>query len=172
MTSETFCQKQEAEICSGEISGEPADLCAELPMLASSEDETPPATTSDEDEEDQSIFFTPELFEVEEDAESSQVNLNTKPVSKTPPIMGSPEKLSEDTPRLASAWNDQSRRGLELTQEQGAEVRRQEQSQKLEEVETPGRQAGSRLHRLSRSRQKLTSTQTGNQTPESFTKTR
>uniref|UniRef100_A0A3B3BVC5 DNA 5'-3' helicase n=1 Tax=Oryzias melastigma TaxID=30732 RepID=A0A3B3BVC5_ORYME len=161
MTSETFCQKQEAEICSGEISGEPADLCAELPMLASSEDETPPATTSDEDEEDQSIFFTPELFEVEEDAESSQVNLNTKPVSKTPPIMGSPEKLSEDTPRLASAWNDQSRRGLELTQEQGAEVRRQEQSQKLEEVETPGRQAGSRLHRLSRSRQKLTSTQTG-----------
>ncbi|RVE64458.1 hypothetical protein OJAV_G00126130 [Oryzias javanicus] len=160
MTSETFCQKQEAETCSGEVRGEPA----ELPTLAAppkSEDETPPATTSDEDEEDQSIFFTPELFEGEGDTESPQVNLNIKPVSRTPPIMGTPERLSEDPPRLASAWNDQSKKGSELTQEQGAEVRRQEQRQKLEEVETPGRQAGGRLHRLSRSRQKLTSTQTG-----------
>uniref|UniRef100_A0A8C7XD98 BRCA1 interacting helicase 1 n=1 Tax=Oryzias sinensis TaxID=183150 RepID=A0A8C7XD98_9TELE len=169
---ENFCQEQEAESCSGEVRGESADPCAELPAVAALtkyENETPPTTISDEDEEDQSIFFTPELFEGEGDAEGPQANLDTKPVSSNSPIRGSPERLSEElfgskeAPRLASALNEQSKRGSELTQKQGAEVRRQEQSEKVEEVETPGRQTGSRLHRLSRSRQRLSSTQTGNQ---------
>ncbi|XP_011481284.1 Fanconi anemia group J protein isoform X1 [Oryzias latipes] len=167
---ENFCQEQEAETCSGEVRGESADPCAELPVVAALtkyENETPPTTTSDEDEEDQSIFFTPELFEGEGDAEGPQANVDTKPVSSNSPITGSPERLSEElfgseeAPRLVSALNEQSKRGSELTQEQGAEVRRQEQSEKLEEVETPGRQTGSRLHRLSRSRQRLSSTHTG-----------
>ncbi|GLD52973.1 Fanconi anemia group J protein isoform X1, partial [Lates japonicus] len=75
--TEVSCLKQGAEDTSSEIKVEPHNLAMELSAVAipsSFESEAPLANNPDEDDtdEDQTIFFTPELFEGEGDEDSPQ----------------------------------------------------------------------------------------------------
>uniref|UniRef100_A0A3B4ZN16 DNA 5'-3' helicase n=1 Tax=Stegastes partitus TaxID=144197 RepID=A0A3B4ZN16_9TELE len=128
---------------------------------------------SGEDDEDQTIFFTPELFEEEGDNGSPQKEVR----AESPPWMvfgtESPALLSEElfgseqAQGQASGFDGQSaisvsKESTELSQGQKEEIRGQKQGEEREEVETQSRQTGSRLHRLSRSKQKAPCTPTGN----------
>lgn len=115
------------------------------------------------------MFFTPELFEGEGDEGGEQEE--TKAESRPELVLGATstaavtEELlgSEPThvPGHASALDGQSAVSVSeestgLSQGKEEEVRGQKQYEEGE-----GRQTGSRRHRLSRSRQKVSSTQTG-----------
>lgn len=157
---------------SDEARGDPASLAPEpAPVTAppSCENEPPAAGSSDEDEKDQTVFFTPELFEGEGDEGGEQEE--TKAESRPELVLGATstaavtEELlgSEPThvPGHASALDGQSAVSVSeestgLSQGKEEEVRGQKQYEEGE-----GRQTGSRRHRLSRSRQKVSSTQTG-----------
>lgn len=157
---------------SDEARGDPASLAPEpAPVTTppSCENEPPAAGSSDEDEKDQTVFFTPELFEGEGDEGGEQEE--TKAESRPELVLGATstaavtEELlgSEQThvPGHASALDGQSAVSVSeesagLSQGKEEEVRGQKQYEEGE-----GRQTGSRRHRLSRSRQKVSSTQTG-----------
>uniref|UniRef100_UPI0037E8D14F Fanconi anemia group J protein n=1 Tax=Semicossyphus pulcher TaxID=241346 RepID=UPI0037E8D14F len=148
--------------CSSEIK---ISLSVETPPSCGSEPHS--AEDADEDEEDQTAFFTPELFEEEENEGSPQRE------TKSPPRMESPVLLSEELSACeqtkergqALVFNGQSESSVskeraELSQGQKEEAeKRGEEEQK---VENQSSQAESRLRRLSRSRQKAPSTPAGN----------
>uniref|UniRef100_A0A3P8S870 DNA 5'-3' helicase n=1 Tax=Amphiprion percula TaxID=161767 RepID=A0A3P8S870_AMPPE len=134
--------------------------------------ETASSDDSDDDEEDQTIFFTPELFEEEDDEGSQQKEMKTESLSwmvfrtESPALLSEELFGSEQAQGQASAFDGQStisvsKKSTELSQGQ-KEVREQKQGEEREEVETQNRQTGSKLRRLSRSKQKASCTSTGN----------
>lgn len=172
--TEATCLKQGAEDSSSEIQVEPHNLALDPSPVTS-----PPCCDNpdedEEEEEDQTIFFTPELFEGEGNEGSPQKDV--KP--KSPPRMGlgaeSPALLSEELfgseqargQEQASAFDGQiaisvSKESTELSKGQEEEIIEQKQGEGGEQVDNQSRQTGSRLRRLSRSRQKAPSTPSGN----------
>ncbi|XP_072249263.1 Fanconi anemia group J protein [Leuresthes tenuis] len=174
----TFRLKQGAEGTSSDVKVESGKLGPKMSVVtapSSCENEAPSANTSDEDE-DETIFFTPELFEGEGDESSPQKETTTEslpsivPVTKNPALLSEEPFVSEQDQGLASAFDGLSpilvkKESSELSQGYKEEIRGQEQSKPGEEVETQSRQTGRRLCRLSRSRQRTPPTQTGNQQP-------
>lgn len=132
----------------------PAPEPAPVTAPPSCEDEPPAAGSSDEDEKDQTVFFTPELFEGEGDEGGAQEQTKAESVQGATSTASATEELlsSEQTHvrELASARDGQS--AVSVSEQSAGEGR----SQRAE-----GRQRGSRRHRLSRSRQDVCSTQTG-----------
>lgn len=126
---------------------------------------------SDDEEEDMTVFFTPELFEDEEGEGSPQNEGETDSPPRT--ILGS------DSPSLLDGQRDsgpsviEDRAGLEHTtrhdreqngpksNDQAPETKGEKQGEEEEQVEGQSRQKASRLHRLSRSKQKAPSTPSG-----------
>lgn len=173
--AEAACLKQEAGDNSSEIKVEPHNLALE-PFTATTppngESESPSADNPDEDveDEDQTVFFTPELFDGEGDEGSPQKETKTKsPPRKVLGLALLSEELfgSEQAQGQASAFDGQSailgsKDSTELSQGQKEEIRGQKQGEEEEQVDNQSRQSGSRLRRLSRSRQKAPSTHTGN----------
>ncbi|XP_047450348.1 Fanconi anemia group J protein [Mugil cephalus] len=169
LKTETFCLKQGPGNVSSEAKVEPRCPAPEPPAVPGPpgpEEETPSAGSSEEDDEDQSIFYTPELFEGEADGGGPQAELPPGKVLSAESQGSLSEGLfgSERAQGHASALNGQSaisdrKESAELSQGQEEVIAGQEQGEEGEEGET--RQAGSKLHRLSRSRQKAP-TATGN----------
>ncbi|XP_049911482.1 Fanconi anemia group J protein isoform X4 [Epinephelus moara] len=129
----------------------------------------------DEEEEDQTVFFTPELFEDEGSKDSPQKETKAQSLPKM--VLGavSPALLSEEHfgseqargQRQASAFDEQSAISVredstELSQGLVEENIGQKQGEEGEQVDNQSRQKGNRLRRLSRSRYKAPSTPTGN----------
>lgn len=140
----------------------------------SCESESPSADNPNEEvEEDQTIFFTPELFEGEGD-EGSPLKETESPARM---VLGADSSalLSEELfcseqaqgQGEASAFDRQSaisvsKESTELSQGQTHEIIGQKQGEEGVLVDNQSRKTGSRLCRLSRSRQKVPSTPTGN----------
>uniref|UniRef100_A0A3Q2G9H1 DNA 5'-3' helicase n=1 Tax=Cyprinodon variegatus TaxID=28743 RepID=A0A3Q2G9H1_CYPVA len=106
------------------------------------------ANASHDDDDDQTVFYTPELFEDEGD--------EGKPVSS--PGSESPAPPSEEQTQDAASVSRQSS-GISQGQRGDAPTL---QLREEGEEESQSRQTGSRLHRLSRSRQRASFSQTGN----------
>lgn len=134
--------------------------------------ELPSVDSTDEKEEDQTVFFTPELFEGEG---GPQEEANGKSPPRMAAVAESPAPLSEELfgseqargQGRASAFDRQSSISVsmdstELSQGQEGEIIGQNQGEEAEQVDTQSRQTGSKLRRLSRSKQKSPSTTTGN----------
>ncbi|KAM7399849.1 hypothetical protein PAMP_019090 [Pampus punctatissimus] len=162
--------KQAAGEGSSEIKGEPHNL-ATVTTPPSCESEPPPADNLEEDEEDedQTVFFTPELFE--DEAEEGSPCKETKTESPPSMILGteSPVLLSEERFGSEQAQGQDSmfdgQRAISVSKESAKlsqrEVRGETQGEEEEQVENQSRQTDSRLRRLSRSRQKASPTPTG-----------
>ncbi|XP_034385023.1 Fanconi anemia group J protein isoform X2 [Cyclopterus lumpus] len=127
-----------------------------------------------EGEEDQTVFFTPELFEGEDNVGSPEKEMQTKSpprmlLGAESPIALSEERFgSERAPGQgpASAFDGQSsisdgKESTELSQRQQEESIIPKHEEEGEQVDNQSRQTGSRLRRLSRSRKPAASTQTG-----------
>uniref|UniRef100_A0A3B4HCA1 DNA 5'-3' helicase n=1 Tax=Pundamilia nyererei TaxID=303518 RepID=A0A3B4HCA1_9CICH len=124
----------------GSARGDQTSLAPEpAPVTAppSCENEPPAAGSSDEDEKDQTVFFTPELFEGEGDEGGAQEE--TKAESLPESVQGATSTASVTEELLSSEQTHV--RGLALALD--------------------GQSAVSRGSRLSRSRQNVSSTQTG-----------
>ncbi|XP_038160552.1 Fanconi anemia group J protein [Cyprinodon tularosa] len=106
------------------------------------------ANASHGDDDDQTVFYTPELFEDEGD--------EGEPVSS--PGSESPAPPSEEQTQDAASVSRQSS-GISQGQRGDAPTL---QLREEGEEESQSRQTGSRLHRLSRSRQRASFSQTGN----------
>ncbi|XP_029922829.1 Fanconi anemia group J protein isoform X2 [Myripristis murdjan] len=146
---------------------------------------------SDDEEEDMTVFFTPELFEDEEGECSPQNEGETDSPPRTileggpalllEDLFGS-EQARLEGQRKASASDGQrdggpsvieDRAGLEHTtrhdreqngpksNDQAPETKGEKQGEEGEQLEGQSRQKGSRLHKLSRSKQKAPSTPSG-----------
>uniref|UniRef100_A0A8C4EEF3 DNA 5'-3' helicase n=1 Tax=Dicentrarchus labrax TaxID=13489 RepID=A0A8C4EEF3_DICLA len=166
--------KQGPPDSSSEITEEPHNLALEPSSVTTPprcESDPPSADNPEEDkeDEDQTVFFTPELFEGESNEGSPEIE------AKSPPRMGSPALLSEELfgseqaqgQGQAPAVDGQSailvsEESTELSQGLKEEIRGQEQGEEGEQVDNQSRQADNKLRRLSRSRQKAPSTPTGN----------
>lgn len=121
--------------------------------------ESPVPAKSSDDEEDKSVFYTPELFEDER-------NPPTENHMSSPSLDTSTERSQE----LTTAFGEQSvvsviKQSTELSLGQKEGMEALQQSEKTGEDESQSRQRGSRLHRLSRSRQRVSLSQTGNHQP-------
>lgn len=178
--TEAVCLKPGPGDSSSEVKVDPHNLPLEPPPVTTPprcESELPSADSpnEDEEEEDQTIFFTPELFEGDSDEGSPQKE--TKAESPLRMVLGaeSPAPLSEELigseqargQGEASAFDRKSaisvsKESTELSQGQKEEIIGQKQGEEAEQVENQSRQTGCRRHRLSRSRQKAPSTPTGN----------
>ncbi|KAF0030339.1 hypothetical protein F2P81_017070 [Scophthalmus maximus] len=175
------CLKQGSADASSEIKVEPHSLClgpSTDTVPPSCESEAPLADNPDEDEtdEDHTIFFTPELFEVE--GEEGSLQKETVAGSTARGVLGpessallSKELLSSEQAQgqgqgEASAFDGQGtisvrKESTELSQGCKDGIRGQKQGDDGEQVDNQSRQIDSRLRRLSRSRHKLPATQTG-----------
>ncbi|XP_074536130.1 Fanconi anemia group J protein [Halichoeres trimaculatus] len=154
--SEDMGLKQEAPARADDMKKEPNNHITE-PLL-SCDSEPPAAENPDEDgedEEDQTIFFTPELFEEEENGGSPQKEL------KAPQKLEGPAWLSEDAeqPVVLNEQSDSSGCMESSEPPQGHRGEGEEGGQ----LENQSRQKEKKLHRLSRSRQKAPSNPTGNE---------
>ncbi|XP_035010629.1 Fanconi anemia group J protein isoform X2 [Hippoglossus stenolepis] len=173
------CLKQAAADASSEIKAEPLSLAPGPPSGA-----VPPSCESeadhpaeDESDVDETIFFTPELFEGEDGEVDTKKETGTESPAR---VVSGPESsalLSEELfsseqaqgQGQASAFDGQgaisvSKESTELTQGRAEETGGQKQGEEgeKEEVDNQSRQVCSRLRRLSRSRHKLPATPTGN----------
>ena len=173
------CLKQAAADASSETKAEPLSLAPGPPSGA-----VPPSCESeadhlaeDETDVDQTIFFTPELFEDEEDEGDTKKETGTESPARVVSGTESSALLLEELfsseqaqgQGQASAFDGQgaisvSKESTELTQGRAEERGGQKQGEEgdKEEVDNQSRQACSRLRRLSRSRHKLPATPTGN----------
>lgn len=130
----------------------------------------------DEMDEDQTIFFTPELFEGKGDEGSPQKETQSPPkmvleaessallmeeILCSEQVEGQGEASASDRESAFSV----SKVSTELSQEQRDEIIEEKQDEEGVQVDNQSRQTGSRLHRLSRSRQKVSSPPTGNLQP-------
>ncbi|KAM9733847.1 Fanconi anemia group J protein isoform 2-T4 [Menidia menidia] len=169
---ETVCFKQGAEDSSREVnmeSGTRASKPSPSKEPSNHENQAASADGIDEDE-DKTIFFTPELFQGAESSpqreappESSPTNVQ---LTKSPTWQPREPFVSEQDKIFASASDGPSPISptvvsAELSHEHEEESRGQEQREKRTEGETPSSQTGSRLLRLSKSRQRNPTTQTG-----------
>ncbi|KAM3875393.1 Fanconi anemia group J protein [Diretmus argenteus] len=173
-------QTSRPEQHAGDGSNETNFLALELSTVATPpgcDSEPPSVDNPDENEEDESIFFTPELFEHEEEEGSPEKEKETESLPGTVVVAAAP--MSEDlfgSERQASDAFDGQRdsavsvskdnAGLEQTarhdrQQSNDQAESRKQVEEGEQVEgqsrQTGRQTGSKLHRLSRSRQKAPS---------------
>lgn len=163
--TEATCLKQGAPDSSSEIKVEPHNLePSTVTTPPGCESEPPSAANPDEDEEDgdQTVFFTPELFESESNEGSPQKETQTK----SPPRMKSPVLLSEELFEHAQAQGQASAfdgQGAISVSEESTELSQgQKEGEEGELLDNQSRQTDSWLRRLSRSRQKAPSTPTGN----------
>ncbi|XP_032401150.1 Fanconi anemia group J protein isoform X1 [Xiphophorus hellerii] len=123
--------------------------------------ESPVPAKSSDDDEDKSVFYTPELFE-------DEGNPPKENHVSSPRVDPGTERSATPSQDLATAFGEQSvvsvsKQSTELSQGQKEDTEALQQSEKTEENESQSRQRGSRLHRLSRSRQRVSLSQTGNQ---------
>ncbi|KAI4815479.1 hypothetical protein KUCAC02_005623 [Chaenocephalus aceratus] len=166
------CLKQESGDGSGGIKLEAHNQPLEPSPPSTCKSELPSVDSTDEKEEDQTVFFTPELFEGEG---GPQEEANGKSPPRMAAVAESPAPLSEELfgseqargQGQASAFDRQSSISVsmdstELSQGQEGEIIGQNQGEEAEQVDTQSRQTGSKLRRLSRSKQKAPSTTTGN----------
>lgn len=165
--TEATCLKQGAPDSSSEIKVEPNNLePSTVTTPPDCESEPPSAANPDEDEDeedgDQTVFFTPELF----DCESNEGNPQKETQTKSPPRMKSPVLLSEELLEHAQAQGQASAfdgQGAISVSEESTELSQgQKEGEEGEPVDNQSRQTDNWLHRLSRSRQKAPSTPTGN----------
>ncbi|XP_041796744.1 Fanconi anemia group J protein isoform X2 [Chelmon rostratus] len=166
--------EQAAPNNSSEITVEPRNLVPSTVATPSSRESEPLSADQpdeDEEDEDQTVFFTPELFEGEGDEGSPQKETTIS----SPPRMESPALLTEEPfgseqaqgRGQATVFDGQSatsvsKESIGLSQGQKEEIREQKQGEEGEQVANQSRQTDSRLRRLSRSRQKTPSTPAGN----------
>ncbi|XP_070826529.1 Fanconi anemia group J protein [Chaetodon trifascialis] len=158
--------KQAAPGSSSEIKVEPHNLLLSTVTAPSSHESEPPSADSpDEDEgaDDQTVFYTPELFEGDGDESSPQreTMISSPPRKESPALLseelfGSEQAQGQATVSDGQSASSVSKDSIDLSQGQSEEIREQEQGEG-EQVDNQ-----SRLHRLSRSRQKAPSTPTGN----------
>lgn len=159
---------------------ESVQLAPEPPIVttpSSCESELTPAVNpkeaEDEEDEDQTIFYTPEGFNGEEETSSTLKETKTESPSRMTlgaesPVLLSQELFSpEPAQGQASASDGQSVASVgeeeaELPLGQREERRGQTQCGEEEQVGNQSRQTGRGLHRLSRSRQKASSPPSGN----------
>lgn len=123
--------------------------------------ESPVPAKSSDDDEDESVFYTPELFE-------DEGNPPKENHVSSPRVDPGTERSATPSQDLATAFGEQSvvsvsKQSTELSQGQKEDTEALQQSEKTEENESQSRQRGRRLHRLSRSRQRVSLSQTGNQ---------
>lgn len=158
LNPETLCPKQAIQNIPSEIKRKSKNPPTNSP---SCESETP---SSSDKEEDNSIFFTPELFEGEKNLDSPQKQ-NSEWTPRFGPKTESSPPLSEELFR-----SDQDRRSAIPLDGQGSFSVRKELSQKQGEQkpdekagghEAQSRQTRKRLHRLSRSRPRSPLNQAG-----------
>lgn len=142
----------------------PAPEPAPVTAPPSCEDEPPAAGSSDEDEKDQTVFFTPELFEGEGDEGGAQEETKAESVQGAMSTASVTEELLSSEQihmrELASALHGQSAVSVS-EQSAGLSQGKEEVRGQKQYEEGEGRQRGSRRHRLSRSRHNVSSTQTG-----------
>ncbi|KAK1900058.1 Fanconi anemia group J protein like, partial [Dissostichus eleginoides] len=163
------CLKQESGDGSGGIKLEAHNQPLEPSPPSTCKSELPSVDSTDEKEEDQTVFFTPELFEGEG---SPQEEANGKSPPRMAGVAESPAPLSEELfgseqargQGRAAAFDRQSSISVsmdstELSQGQEGEIIGQNQGEEAEQVDTQSRQTGSTLRRLSR--QKAPPTTTG-----------
>lgn len=112
----------------------------------SCESETP---SSSDKEEDNSIFFTPELFEGEKDLDSPQKE-NSESTPRFVPKTESSPPLSEEL--FSSAIPVDGQGSISVRKEPSQEQGEQKPGEKAGGHEAQSRQTRKRLHRLSRSR--------------------
>lgn len=168
--TEVSCLKQEAVAVASVFKVEPHSLGLEPFILATcpTYESHPPSADKPDDEEDKDqTIFTPERFE-----DGDKGSPQKKMTKESPPrmVLGadssallSEESFGSEQPQgagQASAFNGQtttsvSKESTELSQGQ-------KQGEESEQVDNQSRQAGRRLNRLSRSRQRVLSTPTGN----------
>lgn len=177
--TETTCVKEHAGNSSSETKVDPAVESAPVTTPPSCESELPSADNPGEDEkeeeEDQTIFYTPELFDGEGNEGSPQKETETKSppdmvLGTESPVLLSEELFGSEQARgqgQASASDGQSaisvsKESAELSQGQEEEIIGQKQGEEGGQVDNKSRQTGSRLRRVSRSRQQAPSTLTGN----------
>ncbi|XP_069390680.1 Fanconi anemia group J protein isoform X2 [Paralichthys olivaceus] len=168
------CLEQAAADTSSEVKAEPLSLAlgpstGAVPPSCESEADDP---AEEETDEDQTIFFTPELFEDEEDEGNTKETGTESPagVGSGPgnsPLLSEELFSSEQAQGQASAFDGQgaisvSKERTELSQGRAEETRGQKQGEEGEKVGNLSRQACSKLRRLSRSRHKVPATPTGN----------
>ncbi|KAI3354667.1 hypothetical protein L3Q82_019165, partial [Scortum barcoo] len=169
--TEMTCPEQGAGYNAGEVKVEPHNPAPEpytVTMPPSCESESALLDNPDEDveDEDQTIFFTPELFDGEGDEGSSQKEDSSPPRMVLGLDLLSEELFgSEEAQGQASAFDGHSaisgsKDSTELSHGQKEEIRGQKQGEEEEQVDNQSRQTGRKLRRLSRSRQKAPSTQT------------
>ncbi len=170
--TETTCLKQGPQEGSGEVKVEQHNLTLETSTVTttpSCKKGPPSGENQDDEDEDQTLFFTPELFEGEEKEGSPQGEINIKsPIKMESPALLSEELLySKQRQGEICAFEGQndilvSKGGTELSVGQEEEISGQKQGDEGEEVDDLRRQTHSRLCKLSRSRQIAPSTPTGN----------
>ncbi|XP_037631188.1 Fanconi anemia group J protein isoform X2 [Sebastes umbrosus] len=178
--TETTCVKERAGDSSSETKVDPAVEPSPVTTPPSCESELPSADNPGEDEkeeeeeedEDQTIFYTPELFDGEGNEGSPQKETETKSLpgmvvgTESPVLLSEGLFGSEQAQGQASAFDGQSaisvsKESAELSQGQEEEIIGQKQGEEGEQVDNKSRQTGSRLRRVSRSRQQAPSTLTG-----------
>lgn len=130
----------------------------------SCEEESPGAASDREEDEDETIFFTPELFEDTDNDGSPQRETTTE----SPPRMRSPAAcLDEPFEKVQgrASFNGQSPISeSERKKPQGERegIRGQKEGVEGGQVDNQSRNSDNWLHRVSRSRQKVPSSPTGN----------
>lgn len=162
----TASSSKEAE--AGSIKQEAPDTFIEVeqkrvaePALPNCGDESPPAPKADEDDEDETIFFTPDLFEDEDNDASLQ---NGTP-SEMHPRTRSPDGLLQQVQGQTS-FNGQSGQSSvsERRKPQGEKEGSRGQKQGVEggQVDKHSRKTDGCLHWMSKSRQKVLPDLSGN----------
>lgn len=130
------------------------------------ESESPVPANCADDDADESVFYTPELFEDEASPQKenpvSPPRADPGPESSAPPAKELFESKRTQELTTTVSVSEQST-ALSQGQKEGIELPKQ--SEKGVEDETQSRQKGSRPHRLSRSRQRVSFSQTGNHQP-------
>lgn len=159
--SDAACIEQKVPDASTGIEVEPHNM-EPCTVITSPGCESKPSAAADpdEDDEDQTVFFTPELFEGEDDGRSPQREMTTESLTGTSALS---HELLEQGKGLTSAADGQSAVTVsELSQGQIEGSGGQKEGEERDQVDSGSRQTDIWLCRLSRSRQKAFGNPTGN----------
>lgn len=169
--AEAACLKKGAPDRFSEIQVEPLNMALEPTTVTTPQScESEPHSAdnpNEEEDEDQTVFYTPELFECEGNEGSPQTKTESPSRVESPDLLSGELSGSEQAQQQTSAFDGQSaisvsKESAGLSQGKEKEIRGQRQGEDGEQLDNQSRQAANRLRRLSRSRQKAPSTQTGN----------
>lgn len=159
--TETSCLKLEAVESSSQAKVESSPPTHPAAATSTPCCERPSVDSPEEEDEDQTVFFTPELFEDEDSDSSPQEEV----AGEWPPSLQSPALLPEEQAQgQASGADGQfaisvSEESAELSQGQREGIREQQQGEEGQQVDKKSRHS---CHRLSRSRHKAPAAPTGN----------